>query len=1102
MKRISKLGSVFFLIILFASFCIPLLTYTPKASAYDSEGALYYGNDKNGQKDINNLGGGDAARDRISAALTATFVDIGHINVELSLTDPVFTRSDIDVLNNPQLTFSTAFSGLYSVSEDKTEWYATPKLVRQEAGSETGIYVSAMVKSHVATNLDLRKASTKEINDWLSKGMDFYAIVYARDSGNGAASQLYVLADEKSDGLGLKWAVECYNSRSELSTCEQDENNGPGGIPQKILAGEFNFRDEYSGVPIKNLNINNSKFLYTYLNQSIVSNFKVDNKAITYAFCENVLYFQEGSCGSNGQIIFNDPATKNPKGLAWGNTAATIAEYFNNDVANPAKLSNLTKSSQSDILILGSQSTSGQLAGIGTSSNKIELQCDFAPLNPLSWFMCPLINGAVAGINSLDTLINGEMNVPVGDGSTFDQASSTAGGNGTYKAWSAMRSMALALLVVIALVMVISQAIGSGPFDAYTVKKVMPRLVIAVIFTALSWQICKLLISISNDLGKGIGSILSASFSGIKNPRISGSATGGSTISAVAAIAGFFSGIDILVILSLVLTALAGVFIAFLVIAFRRMLIILLVISAPIAIISWILPNTQKLWKFWKESLQGALLAFPIIIAFITIGRVFASISSNDNSSPTLFRDIITFIAYFGPYFALPAAFKLAGGAVATIGGMANDRSKGFFDRNRKFRDAKKKEAVHRREAGALFKGAKSTGFRSRMNKITAGAYATKTLGYDPRRWKGQMHAAHTNHSVAGSQEMLQDKEFARVAGDDNWNYAASVAKDDNDFRAIMKSFGRSDHSIEEDLGHYKNMMGKYGRDAVKLASFEKTAAGGTVYGTEGRMSSIDAAQRIADGNSGMQAYLDGRIRGISAQAGRPDEGMLNHGAAMAISNMARSGMWMDDKGQYTDANGNVLADQKSGIAHGLSADAISDLVARRSFEQSHGSQWMAPNVKGHATKKGIKMLKSDLENSIASGSTAGLAQSIVKLDQMVSAASSPEKTALLAEGITSQRLSDAQITALQDNPEFMKMYGDRLYEQKRVVSYDEVSGERVESVVRGDFRKDLTYSDLLNLSRGTREVQERSRQYESPYGHAAQPEGAIPTNTIPGAGP
>lgn len=1070
MKKLNKFGIIISGLVLLLTFFLtafPVKTYAAEVPP------------------LNSLGSDPANRTKFESAIKLNIINQGQIRVDVNITENIFKS-----INDGVVSYSDAFSdNAVDTNLDDDNWiwsFNGPGHVVRKEGGGTAIYSNIYIVSKGGAPPDAN-ASQTQLNDWLSK-LKIYPRIYLDDSGNLGTDAYFFFIDILKDG-DCNWGWH-----------DTDCSIGFGGA---FGSNDDVFKEaDIAGLSAVNVaNRDNIKIKYAYSNGSIVS---IDGKhSYRYAELPGTTipnFFTEGT----GKVLFDDTAWK-------GKTETDIKALFDCDTCTGTvdiKLGdeNDLKSGKTKVVrVAQSKSASNLISGSAAGGGSIELNCDVKILNPLSWFMCPLIEAASHAVGALDTMINGQLTVPVGKDTAFDESNTNGSGGALYESWLAIRNIALALLVIIALVMVISQAIGSGPFDAYTVKKVLPRLVVAVIFTTLSWQICKLLVGISNDFGQGIGSIIEAPFRSRANtlsqPTIG---VGGSVVTATGIIAAFFGGLDMLVILSLVLTALASVFVAFLVIAFRNILIILLTILAPFAFICWILPNTQKAWKFWRESFQGALLSFPIIIAFITTGRVFAIITENlpSKSNSSLFEDIIIFIAYFGPYFALPAAFKLAGGAVATIGGMANDRSKGFFDRNRKFRDSKKKEAVHRREAGALFKGAKSTGFRSRMNKITAGAYATKTLGYDPRRWKGQMHAAHTNHSVAGSQEMLQDKEFARVAGDDNWNYAASVAKDDNDFRAIMKSFGRSDHSIEEDLGHYKNMMGKYGRDAVKLATFEKTAAGGTVYGTEGRMSSIDAAQRIADGNSGMQAYLDGRIRGISAQAGRPDEGMLNHGAAMAISNMARSGMWMDDKGQYTDANGNVLADQKSGIAHGLSADAISDLVARRSFEQSHGSQWMAPNVKGHATKKGIKMLKSDLENSIASGSTAGLAQSIVKLDQMVSAASSPEKTALLAEGITSQRLSDAQITALQDNPEFMKMYGDRLYEQKRVVSYDEVSGERVESVVRGDFRKDLTYSDLLNLSRGTREVQERSRQYESPYGHAAQPEGAIPTNTIPGAGP
>ena len=52
----------------------------------------------------------------------------------------------------------------------------------------------------------------------------------------------------------------------------------------------------------------------------------------------------------------------------------------------------------------------------------------------------------------------------------------------------------------------------------------------------------------------------------------------------------------------------------FLLLVFRQMLVIGLVLVAPLAILSWIFPGNDKLWKLWWGSFSKLLLIFPLIM--------------------------------------------------------------------------------------------------------------------------------------------------------------------------------------------------------------------------------------------------------------------------------------------------------------------------------------------------------------------------------------------------------------------------------------------------------------------------------------------------------
>jgi hypothetical protein len=124
----------------------------------------------------------------------------------------------------------------------------------------------------------------------------------------------------------------------------------------------------------------------------------------------------------------------------------------------------------------------------------------------LEWAMCPMLMKTSDGANTLDNKITNQLH--------YDINGNLPNGKGAYKAWAAIKNLVSALIVIVMLVMVISQAIGGGPFEAYTIKKMLPKLVAAIIFMQLSWFFCKWAIGIANDMGAGIGQILLAPFGG------------------------------------------------------------------------------------------------------------------------------------------------------------------------------------------------------------------------------------------------------------------------------------------------------------------------------------------------------------------------------------------------------------------------------------------------------------------------------------------------------------------------------------------------------------------------------------------------------------
>jgi hypothetical protein len=370
----------------------------------------------------------------------------------------------------------------------------------------------------------------------------------------------------------------------------------------------------------------------------------------------------------------------------------------------------------------GAGGAGGGAGGSDTSSKDIVCKTSddilgFIP-NPLDWLLCGIVNGMYLIVSNLDTQINNMLEIGTSNQSSDDpnqifvdtsSGSATQDANAYQAAWTQFRNIALALLVVVGLIIIIAQALGMEILDAYTIRKMLPRVLIATIAITLSWAIMRFLVTLSNDLGYGVQNLLSEPFSGL--PVNIQFGAGGSILTAAVA-GGALVAFDLFGLLGFVGTALVAVIITFVVLIIRQLAVILLIILAPVAMIAYVLPGTQKYYKFWWESLSKMLLMFPMIVALITTGHIFAAIASSNATTagpgPTQLADtIIAIFAYFAPYFMVPLTFRFSGSVMGTIGGAVNSRGAGARSALQNFRGNRLKKNMADLKAGNRFEGKK-----------------------------------------------------------------------------------------------------------------------------------------------------------------------------------------------------------------------------------------------------------------------------------------------------------------------------------------------------------------------------------------------------------
>lgn len=627
----------------------------------------------------------------------------------------------------------------------------------------------------------------------------------------------------------------------------------------------------------------------------------------TYTFKEGKYRWREGKGGSTRIAVGRDWQIN---GDMRCDTLVKIAN--NEDFLKGADLNALWENPQQFLEEAGVNSS---LFESGSAGEGAEAVCETELTNPLTWIACPIINGAEEAIKKFDEYITKELTIDADSYMDVSDENNKVAQN-FYSAWNGFRVLGLSLLIVFGLVMVISQALSLDMFDAYTVKKVLPRIIIAVIMVTLSWSLMKFAIELTNLVGVGVRSLIYAPFADFGNVDFSG---GVATIFGGVALAGAGSallGLGAFGLLSLAVTGLLAVFIGFAVIVFRRILIMLLVVVAPFAIVCSVLPNTEKVWKMWWDFFSKALIAFPIITLFIASGRVFAQIAASSAAEDTsTVEAVIAFIAYFGPYFAIPTAFRMAGGAIATVSGMANDRSRGFFDRQKKFRQETKAKNYEKVAGGTRWGG---NAFGRRVSTGLQTATLASKAGYRPSRMRSNMQVARDKITAQQRAAILEDEDYASWKSNDTLNREFADARDAADLRQRLINlrnqgeYSGTDDDIDKDVARTEVMRRKYGTAAMQQRAVAQAIAGGTAYATA--EDAWAAVGRVTQGDMSARSALVAEGRSAAMSAGRVDMGGNGFGNTLNYVNELADNAGGDNSVASATFHRQVLDSQGAGI--------------------------------------------------------------------------------------------------------------------------------------------------------------------------------------------
>jgi hypothetical protein len=400
---------------------------------------------------------------------------------------------------------------------------------------------------------------------------------------------------------------------------------------------------------------------------------------------------------SNNVDDVNGPTTS---GTPDANNTCTTSSPVK-PTRNPAKILNPTSTSNGVICSEHPQNNDGSFtlnlgdasnASPGTgSSNSAESNEPACAGGPLSWLTCAVINGISTLEAHLENVVKEALHIQPIDLNPSDCQSGDTSQNYTacvYSVWSQFRIYGDILLVLVLLVVIIAEAAGGGAIDAYTIRKILPRILVTAILINLSIYIVAGLVDITNIIGQGIFSLITEPFKEANTYRINISGTGGflSSGGTILGVIGVGGGIwklasvgglgDAVGFLALFvgLPALLAIIGVILTIFFRTVLIIFLLMVSPLAFALYCLPNTEQYFRKWWDLLFRTLMVYPIIMVMFAMCSVGAVVvSSFVPGKEQWLGDLLTIVGVSAPLFLIPFAFKISGGVVGSIyGGLSN----------------------------------------------------------------------------------------------------------------------------------------------------------------------------------------------------------------------------------------------------------------------------------------------------------------------------------------------------------------------------------------------------------------------------------------------
>lgn len=534
----------------------------------------------------------------------------------------------------------------------------------------------------------------------------------------------------------------------------------------------------------------------------------------------------------------------------------------------------------------------------------------------LSWMLCPAI---ADGASTAGGLLGFITSLTTAHTSIIEQFSKQD--SSIYKAWSAFRNIANIGFVIMLLVVVFSQVTNIG-ISNYSIKKILPKLIITAILVNFSYLIMGVLIDLSQIAGNGIGALIrSVAADGMDADAstrasaiisaIAGSVTGtAGGLAGIGIATGALAGPAIILpVVMFIVTTLISVFFGFIMLTIRQAAIIMVVVLAPLMMVLYALPNTAAITKKYLSIVKSLLMLYPMFIFATSAGALASSIIIG--TSTDILMMIVGGLLNVLPYFAIPS---MTSKSLAGLGAIT-----GAFDKMR----------------GGALKGASMAGgaiassefYRNAKNNFAADREVKraeeKLRGYNNMRRSGKTLTSGQMRDRARAVEILNKDSKMRAGGD----YAASTAL--SNFSG--SGFENLENLAKDEAMEYQDkiLMSSYrnsGKSESELAAelkkeMETSYKGATDQQKEAHDSRIRALTRVVGATKSGQKLINGMMADSDLKTSGRAMTQLDH-ASSSIPGFADKHQVLT--GQLTSLRGTSQAtgeDTVEGLANQLRAE-------------------------------------------------------------------------------------------------------------------------------------------------------------------------------------